>query len=162
MKLYLASSLSNANDARAIAELLKRDGWEITYPWWTHGSVQNLGPNAIAKAAIAEAAGVRKADVFLGLLPGARGTHVELGMALALQKPVVLAYSSEDMLLDSGQRECSFHRLPAVRRVRFAGMHDLGDLRVALLQEAPRNMKFHKTPTKVVDSCGDDDEYEDI
>lgn len=29
-------------------------------------------------------------------------------------------------------------------------------------EEAPRNMKFRKTPTKVVDSCGDDDEYEDI
>jgi nucleoside 2-deoxyribosyltransferase len=43
-----------------------------------------------ATIALAELAGIREADVLLVLLPGGCGTHVEIGAALALGKPVII------------------------------------------------------------------------
>jgi nucleoside 2-deoxyribosyltransferase len=47
-------------------------------------------PDGYAKIALAELAGVREADVLIVLLPGGYGTHVEIGAALGLGKPVIL------------------------------------------------------------------------
>lgn len=82
MKVYIASGLGNAGEAQAVAEALKLDGWEVTYAWWEHGSVQADGPEKIREVAVAEVNGVCQADLVVAVLPGGRGTHVEIGIAL--------------------------------------------------------------------------------
>lgn len=82
MKAYIASSLDNADEARAITEALELDGWTITYRWFDHGSAQDRGEAGIREVAQAELDGVVGADLVIVALPGARGTHVELGIAI--------------------------------------------------------------------------------
>jgi hypothetical protein len=65
-----------------LAAALTALGHEITYDWSVHGSVQKDGPERIREVAEAECNGVLQADLFVCLLPGGRGTHTELGIAL--------------------------------------------------------------------------------
>jgi len=113
MKLYLASGLGNADKVKELAEYATKLGHTLTYAWWEHGSVQDQGAERIAEVGNAELKGVREADVVLILLPGARGTHVELGAALAFDKPTFI-YGDR---YDATGRECSFYYCDGVFRM---------------------------------------------
>lgn len=82
MRFYVATGLENAAAARAVIAALTARGHRVTYDWTTHGSVQHESSDTIARVASAELRGVMTADVVVALLPGGRGTHVELGVAL--------------------------------------------------------------------------------
>ena len=86
----------------------------ITYDWTAHGSVWKDGADRIRKVAQAEMQGVLDADYVVVLLPGGRGTHTELGMALADGKPVILYGTDDDF---SGPKTCAFYHHPLVRRL---------------------------------------------
>lgn len=103
-KVYIASSLENAAAVRRLRDLLVWQGHTVTYDWTEHGSVQSEGPERIAAVAAAEEAGVRAAELLIALLPGGRGTHVEIGIALGARVPVVLHG------VDAYDRECAFYR----------------------------------------------------
>jgi hypothetical protein len=90
MKYYLATGLLNAHRAQLVRDHLNAAGHEQTYDWTAHGPVGHKGKNALIAAAVGELEGVQQADVIIALLPGGRGTHAELGMALALGKPVLI------------------------------------------------------------------------
>ena len=62
---------------------------------------------------MAEMAAVREADVLVVLLPGGYGTHVEIGAALALGKPVIL-HAPDRKTLDAPY-PCVFHYHPRVK-----------------------------------------------
>lgn len=113
MKVYFASGLENAQTVEILAYHARQQGHEVTYEWWLHGSVQDQGPRRIAEVGNAEIAGVRGADVVVVLLPGARGTHVELGAALAFNKPTFI-YGNR---YDANGRECSFYYCDAAIRM---------------------------------------------
>jgi len=81
-KIYVATGLERAAEARSLMSKLGELGHTITYDWTAHGSVQRDGPGRIAEVANAEAAGVVASNVFIALLPGGRGTHTELGIAI--------------------------------------------------------------------------------
>jgi hypothetical protein len=83
MKAYIASALENAPAVRVRRDQLAKHGVELTYDWTAHGSVQSQGYEVMAQVARAEADGVRRANLVIVLLPGGRGTHAELGIALA-------------------------------------------------------------------------------
>lgn len=114
MMFYVATGLENASKAWLVCNFLTTHGHNITYNWMRHGSVQDEDDERIAQVAKAELCGVRDADFVVVLLPGGRGTHTELGAALALGKPVLL-YASEDSDLISDGRICSFYLAPGVR-----------------------------------------------
>jgi hypothetical protein len=82
-KFYIASGLDNFGLVRQVAETLKSAGWTHTYDWTVQGSVAGRGEEAFVRCAKNEVEGVIKANVVIVLLPGGRGTHVELGLALA-------------------------------------------------------------------------------
>ena len=113
---YIASGLGGAIRAREIAQALVRRGFVWTYDWTAHGSVQHdmdgLGP----KTAEAEMNGVACADFVVVLLPGGRGTHAELGAALALGKPALIF--GEHFVVDGV--ECVFYRHPRAVKYAFA------------------------------------------
>jgi hypothetical protein len=122
-RFYIASGLENAENAKKLAEQLKAAGWKQTYDWAVHGSVQNKGMETIIQVACAEAYGVTFAQVVIVLFPGSRGTHTELGMALAsyynykpspvARKDIFICAEHEDDLIKDG-RTCSLYHHPGV------------------------------------------------
>ena len=108
MKFYLASTLSNAKAARDIANYLIWKGWEQTYDWTEHGAVSGDKREVLEYVASKELDGVLAASMVFLLLPGKRGSHVELGAALAARKPVIILSPSAEHLDDCGVT-CSFY-----------------------------------------------------
>lgn len=109
-RFYLATRKDRAAQAEALVTALKAHGWERTFTW---SGEDDHSPDALAKTALAELSGVREADVLIVLLPGGFGTHVEIGAALALEKPVIL-HSPDPQTLETPYA-CVFHYHPGVR-----------------------------------------------
>ena len=136
MNFYVATGLERADEAKTLAAALAAMGHTQTYDWTAHGSVQDEGPERIAEVAVEELRGVGKADLFIALLPGGRGTHTEFGCALALamddddsvpansvvarKRLVVLVGPTED----ASGRTCAFYLHPRVDE-RFATVGEL-------------------------------------
>lgn len=67
---------------------LRSAGATITHDWTAHGRITNVEElRAIGEA---EKRGVDTADVLFFLHPGRMGAHVELGLALAQNIPIVM------------------------------------------------------------------------
>ena len=112
MKFYIASSLGNAEAVKKIASYLVSRGWEQTYDWTEHGPVKNL--EDLEMVSTGELQGVTGCDVFFLLLPGRRGSHAELGAALASRKPVIILSPEQDFFYEGGLT-CSFYHHPGVQ-----------------------------------------------
>ena len=106
MRIYVATKWEEATRAQAVMALLRDRGHVITYDW----TVQE---QESAQQAIADCEGVVSADLVILLLENPllpyRGTWVELGIALAAQKPV-LVFAPKSL-------PCLFLQHPLVRRV---------------------------------------------
>jgi len=87
-RVYIATSIESVQLYRLLRALLLEHEIHVTYDWTTHGRIDNA--SQLAEAGRREKQGVLDADVVVVLLPGGFGTHVELGLALAYEKPVVL------------------------------------------------------------------------
>lgn len=90
LSYYIASSLGNAGMVKRLHEVLRLAGHTCTYDWTAHGRVYktDVDPETNARVmgdtAAAELAGVLEANVVVVILPGGKGTHVELGTILAV------------------------------------------------------------------------------
>lgn len=111
-KIYIATTLTNAKAANQMRDALIADAWELTYDWTVHGSVQNDGADRIREVAINEAVGVMSADAVVAILPGGRGTHAEIGIAIGAKIPVVL-FAAKEAMLQNGVT-CAFYSHPLV------------------------------------------------
>jgi hypothetical protein len=104
---YLATRIDRADEANSISVALNSHGWERTLNW----SAQE---NAIhSELAVAELLAVAAADVLIVMLPGGFGTHVEIGAALALNKPVILHAPDQKTL--QTPYPCIFHFHPGIK-----------------------------------------------
>lgn len=117
MKFYIASRLENAETVKRVAAVLKAAGNQQTYDWTTHGSVQKDGEKRIHEVAENEKAGVMAADMVIVLLPGGRGTHAELGIALGSGKKDIIICAENDDLFLQDERTCAFYWNDNVARV---------------------------------------------
>lgn len=88
MKFYIASGLQNKEAVRCMAGKLKQTGWHHTYDWTQNEKANSL--EELQKIGMLEKQAVDAADVVVVLLPGGKGTHIELGMAIALKKKIFL------------------------------------------------------------------------
>lgn len=111
-RFYLSTGKDHSAGAALLLDSLKSRGWECTFDW--SGQIDN-GAAGYPDLAEAELAGVREAEVLVVLLPGGYGTHVEIGAALALGKPVIL-HAPDRKTLESPY-PCIFHHHPAVKLV---------------------------------------------
>lgn len=115
---YVASGLGNIHVAKDRIAYHESRGRRVTYNWTTHGSLQSA-PYAWRDIAKAEAQGVADAAFAHAIMPGFRGTHVEIGIAIGaalagdLLKPVILETSQEDMIGPGGYT-CIFYQHPNV------------------------------------------------
>lgn len=120
MKIYIASRLTNIDNVRLLRdELIKREH-EITYDWTEHGSLQH-SPEQWKEVATKELQGVLDADVVIVIMPGGRGTHVELGAALAIKQDGahdkdIIMQGSQQQCRDGASYDCIFHSHPLVQR----------------------------------------------
>ena len=109
MKFYIAAALDNAEYADSVAAALTAAGHEQTFNWrdGLETDIEKITGDYLRERAELERCGVEGADLIAGILPGGRGTHMELGMALALNKRIVL-WGAEISLY---RYPCSFYQL---------------------------------------------------
>ena len=114
MKFYIGSGMKNWELVNYYAELLKENGWEQTYDW-----VKNISGDVtrddMIKYASLESQGIFDADVVVILLPAGRGAHIELGMAMALNKKIFLCSNLEEEF--SIQNTVAFYELPSITKL---------------------------------------------
>ncbi|PFE05578.1 group-specific protein [Bacillus cereus] len=106
MNFYIASSFQNKHLVQFVASKLKEIGWHPTYDWTQNERATNR--KQLQKIGQAERQAIQAADVFLLLLDGGNGSHIELGMAIALEKKVYL-YHKNNLL------QTTFYHLPEVK-----------------------------------------------
>jgi nucleoside 2-deoxyribosyltransferase len=122
MKFYIATKLENHVNHNIVRDFLISDGHTITYDWSIHGSVKSEGKIRLAEVEKLERNGVQNADGVIVLLPGGRGTHVELGLALAFNINVFLYAPAEYGFLEDDDRTCAFYHNPLI--TSFTGSWD--------------------------------------
>jgi nucleoside 2-deoxyribosyltransferase len=109
-RFYLATRKDRATEADAISNELKDYGWERTLTWSDQAHADSESHAALAQA---ELRAVTEADVLIVMLPGGYGTHVEIGAALALGKPIVL-HAPDQKTLETPY-PCVFHYHPRIK-----------------------------------------------
>lgn len=109
-RFYLSTRKDRNAEGVPLLEALKTNGWERTFDWTDR---EASDPSEYADLAITEIAGIREADVLIVLLPGGYGTHVEIGAALTLGKPVILHAPNRKTL--ETPYPCAFHYHPGVK-----------------------------------------------
>lgn len=117
MNFYIATKLENHREHNRLRDILIAAGHSITYDWTEHGPVYTHGLKRVAEVADLEIKGVRDADVVIVLWPGGRGTHVELGAAIAGNKFIVLVSEVEGHHIASPET-CAFYHHNLVFRCR--------------------------------------------
>jgi len=115
MRFYIASKLNNYANVRRLAALLKQFGWEHTFDWTVHGSIKGTSGEALRKIGQRECDAVKMADVLIVLTPQGGGTHVELGIAIAMQKNIYI-HHEDDRFFHCDNNTSVFYWLPNVRR----------------------------------------------
>lgn len=114
MKFYIGSGFKNVELVNEFSKKLQNHGWEHTYNW-----AENLKENETIEDLIEysklEQKGIEEADVVIIILPAGRGTHIELGMAIALKKKIYL-YSSKKEEFDI-ENTVNFYQLPSIEKI---------------------------------------------
>ncbi len=86
--VYVGTSLRNSDRAKEIMSKFIDLGINISYDWTIRGQV--FSDADLTEIAAAEINGVRECDLFFMIQPGRSGTHCELGIAIALHKPIII------------------------------------------------------------------------
>ena len=121
VRFYIASRLENHAQAKRLASLLTQFGWEHTYDWTVHGAVKETDMETLKAVGQKEYDGVKHADVVIVLTPQGRGTHVELGMAIAFNKIIYICHE-DDKYFRCDDNTSAFYWLPNVHH--FTGSLD--------------------------------------
>ncbi|MER2169581.1 MAG: nucleoside 2-deoxyribosyltransferase [Psychrobacillus psychrodurans] len=88
MKFYIASSFQNIKQVRELAELLMGKGWKHTYDWTDNLKAESYAH--LAEIGKKEMNAVSESDLLIVILPAGKGSHIEMGIALALEKSIYL------------------------------------------------------------------------
>lgn len=116
MKYYIATSLSRGIAHNLVRDALKRFGHAISCDWTLHGSVKSVSIERLREVAIFELNGIAEADFVIVLLPGGKGTHLELGFAMGNNKKVFL-HSEDPSLFELGPQTNAFYHYPDLIRL---------------------------------------------
>ena len=111
MKFYIGSGMKNCELVNNYAKLLTDNGWEQTYDWVKNVSDDVCLKNMIEYATL-ESQGIVDSDIVIILLPAGRGAHIELGMAMALNKRVFLCSTTKEEF--SIENTVAFYELPKI------------------------------------------------
>jgi len=111
MNFYIGSGMKNCELVNYYAKILKENDWNQTYNW-----VENINDDVSIEDMTAyaklESQGIIDSDVVIILLPAGRGAHIELGMALALNKKIFLCSETQEEF--SIENTVAFYGLPNI------------------------------------------------
>lgn len=114
MKFYIGSGLKNYESVQAYSKMLEENGWVHTYDWTKHIH-KDITREDLVEVSQAEQKGIADSDVVIILCPAGRGTHMELGMALALHKRIYLcAATNEEFRIEN---TVGFYELPEITKL---------------------------------------------
>lgn len=111
MNFYIGSGMKNCKLVNYYAKVLNENGWNQTYNW-----IENVNDDVsiedMTVYAKLESQGIIDSDVVIILLPAGRGAHIELGMALALNKKIFLCSATKKEF--SIENTVAFYELPNI------------------------------------------------
>lgn len=116
MKFYIASSLKNYEQVRELSRLLRHAGWEHTYDWTLECQREVMTAETLKAIGEEEYEGIKQSDTVIVLTPQGKGTHVELGIAIALNKKVYLCHH-DATYFKCDDNTTTFYWLPQVKRI---------------------------------------------
>lgn len=119
MKFYIGSGLKNYKLVNYYAKILKENGLEETYNW-VKNIKNDITKKDLEKYAEEETQAIVNSDIIIILLPAGRGTHVELGMALALNKKIFLCSETNEEF--NIKNTVAFYELPNI--IKLVGTPD--------------------------------------
>ena len=119
MKFYIGSGMKNYELVNYYSKILEENGWKHTYNWAKNINRDETIEDLIEYSKL-EQQGIIDSDVVIILLPAGRGTHIELGMALALNKRIFLCSETKEEF--SIENTVNFYQLPSI--VRLVGTVD--------------------------------------
>lgn len=119
MKFYIGSGMKNCELVNYYSKILEENGWKHTYNWAKKINGDETIEDLIEYSKL-EQQGIIDSDVIIILLPAGRGTHIELGMALALNKRIFLCSETKEEF--SIENTVNFYQLPSI--VRLVGTVD--------------------------------------
>jgi nucleoside 2-deoxyribosyltransferase len=94
MRFYIATQLANVEQQQELSQYLIDAGHELSFDWSKQDNELKTDRVFSKKEyelyARNDLQGVLSADVLIVLLPGGLGTHVELGVALAMNKKIII------------------------------------------------------------------------
>ena len=116
-KFYVASSFRSTDAVHYVTKQLVSKGYVHTYDWTknaktreektsTFEDLKAIGQN--------EKNAVMESDIVVVLLPGGKGTHIELGIAIGQGKRIFLY--SPDGAIDNFETTSTFYHLPEVEK----------------------------------------------
>jgi hypothetical protein len=108
MKFYIASSFRNIHNVRYISGQLKSKGYSHTYDWTNHDRSFSLSIEELKQIGQQEKEAVMQSDIVIVLLPAGKGSHIELGIALALNKRIIL-HSPQGEVNDLSETSTFYH-----------------------------------------------------
>lgn len=114
MKFYIGAGMKNCELVNYYAKLLKENGWEQTYDWVKNVS-DDVSLEDMIEYATLESQGIVDSDVVIILLPAGRGAHIELGMAMALNKKIFLCSTTKEEF--SIENTVAFYELPKITQL---------------------------------------------
>ncbi len=117
MKYYLSTEYNcKIRKVNQLKRAMEAAGYKLTHDWLTYRKEEHETDTLLTDVCGKELSGIGNADFLLVLLPGYRGTHTELGIAIAMQKPVIIAGTREEFL-NKARRSCPFYYAPLVTRM---------------------------------------------
>lgn len=105
-KFYVASSFRNIEAVRFVSKRLKDKGFIQTYDWTKNNRASEI--EDLKRIGLLEKKAVMEADFLVVLLPAGKGSHIELGIALGLGKPIYL-YSRDDEMNHTDTTSTFYH-----------------------------------------------------
>lgn len=108
MKFYIASSFRNIENVRYVSEQLKSKGYCHTYDWTNNDRSSSLSIEELKQIGQHEKEAVMLSDIVIVLLPAGKGSHIELGIALALNKRIIL-HSPQGEVNDLAETSTFYH-----------------------------------------------------
>ncbi|MDR7072341.1 group-specific protein [Fictibacillus barbaricus] len=113
MNFYIASGFQNLTLVKNMSlEIQKVLGWNLTYDWTKNERAITF--EELVHIGTKEYKGVMDSDVVIVILPGGKGCHTELGIALGGNKCILL-YDPCDVL-DNYMEATTFYYLPQIKR----------------------------------------------
>lgn len=119
MKFYIGSGLKNYKLVNYYAKILKENGLEEVCNW-VKNIKNDITKKDLEKYAKEETQAIVNSDIIIILLPAGRGTHVELGMALALNKKIFLCSETNEEF--NIKNTVAFYELPNI--IKLVGTPD--------------------------------------